>query len=73
MHKIHNKDGEFFSKQKMLDIVSELRIFDVEKQPDGRFEIYECCDLYFSATVTKEQLIALGQELIDLANEEQTT
>lgn len=71
MHKVQNTDGEELCRGKMLDIVSELRIFDVEKQPDGRFEIYECCDLYFSVTVTKEQLIALGQELINLANEEQ--
>ena len=54
------------------DTVSEAlgdnRIVLVTKLPDGRFRVEECCDRWYYADLTQDQLRAFGQELIDMAN-----
>jgi len=44
------------------------RIFEITKNDDGTFAIYECCDHYFSEKFTADELRELGQEIIDIAN-----
>ena len=51
----------------MLDKMEEECIFKVETLQNG-FLLTECCDTYFNVEVTKEELIQLGEELIQLAN-----
>ncbi len=60
--------GENITSQTMLGLMAECQIFSVDPTPDGKFKILERCDDYFSADLTKEQVLALAQELIDLAN-----
>lgn len=49
-------------------ILGENRVFKVgPSEKEGMFEITERCDDYFSATLTAEQLEALGKELIAIS------
>lgn len=52
----------------MLGLMKSCRIFSAKPTSDGNFSIIEQCDDYFEVNLTKEQLLALAQELIDLAN-----
>ena len=47
----------------ILDALDEARIFNVEKADDGRIIFEESCDRYFSAKLTKAQVLALADEL----------
>jgi len=49
---------------------SEGRVFDIERCEDGRFEITEACDLYFSVKLSSAELTKLGEEIIALAKDE---
>lgn len=60
--------GDGVSGKTMLNALREARIFSLYKQKDGRFRVEECCDLYFFAVLTREQLLALADELRALAN-----
>lgn len=51
----------------MLEIMSECRVFEIDKH-DGKFVIWEKCDEYFCVSLTKEQLLALADEMKVLAN-----
>jgi hypothetical protein len=51
----------------MLEIMKECRVFKVLKK-GYEFEVIECCDEYFGATLTKEQMLALADEIKALAN-----
>ena len=50
------------------EALREDRVVEVTKEEDGRFRVEECCDRYFAAILTKEQLIAWADELRELAN-----
>ncbi len=50
----------------LLTTLKRVGIFSI-KQDAGAFEIREECDRHFRATLTRDQLEALGRELIDLA------
>lgn len=52
----------------LLDALREARVFSVTKQETGRFQIEECCDWYYFAVLTREQLLALADELRALAD-----
>lgn len=52
----------------MLDALNEARVFKAHKGADGRFVIEESCDHYFCAFLTREQLLALADELRALAS-----
>lgn len=53
----------------MLDRLSfkHRRVFEIEKNPDGTFDIREMCDQYFYETFTAEELQKLGEEIIELS------
>lgn len=52
----------------IVGILAKNRVFRVgPSEKEGMFEITEMCDYYFSATLTAEQLEALGRELIAIA------
>lgn len=55
------------TKETMLEIMEECRVFTVYKEGD-EFEIVESCDQYFRVNLTKEQLLALADEIKALAN-----
>ena len=47
--------------------LDDNRIVSVTKQPDGRFQVTERCDDYYSGYLTREQLLAWSDELRTLA------
>ncbi len=51
----------------MLEIMDECRVFEIVKH-DGKFVLCEKCDEYFGVSLTKEQLLALADEMKSLAN-----
>jgi hypothetical protein len=51
----------------MLEIMKECQVFKVLKK-GYEFEVIECCDGYFGVTLTKEQMLALADEIKALAN-----
>ena len=51
----------------LLHALDESRVFNVTKTDDGRFCFQESCDRWFSAKLTKEQVLALAEELRTLA------
>lgn len=53
----------------MLERLKEDSVFSIEKTDDG-FNICEECDHYYDFPCTKEDLLQLAQEIIDLANGE---
>lgn len=55
----------------MLKRLEEDQVFSIVKDGD-KFRIWEECDHYFDFPCTKEDLLQLAQEIIDLANEEST-
>lgn len=55
------------SGKNLLDALDEARVFNVTKLDDGRFCFEESCDRYFSANLTKDQVLALAEELRALA------
>lgn len=54
----------------VLEALEENRVFSVKRQKGGRFRVQEECDRYYAAYLTPEQLRALGQELIEMAAED---
>lgn len=47
------------------------RVFEIIKNDDGTFSIWECCDNYFSEDFTADELRELAQEIIELAGQSQ--
>lgn len=43
------------------------RVFYIDQISDDRFVIVEACDEYFSEQLSRDELKALGQEIIDAA------
>lgn len=52
----------------VLEAVRDCYVFSTERQENGLFRMEELCEGHYHVVLTKEQLITLGQELIDLAN-----
>jgi len=63
-----NENLETVEYQTMLEAVKANRVFDVKLGKDGNFTVGECCDGWFGVDVTPDQLRALANELIALAN-----
>lgn len=55
------------SGETLLGALDEARVFNVSKEETGRFRIEESCDNWFFAVLTREQLLALADELRALA------
>lgn len=52
----------------IVGILAENRVFRVgPSEKEGMFDITEMCDEWYSATLTAEQLEALGKELIAIS------
>ena len=54
-------------KETILERLEEAQVFSISEW-NGEFEIGEECDNYYSVTVTKEELIQLSNEIMELAN-----
>ena len=52
-----------------LNKLERFSIFTIIKADCDEFKITEACDNYFALRLTKSELIALADELRDLANE----
>lgn len=51
----------------VLNRLVKERVFEI-KQYGESFEIVECCDNYYSISVTREELRSLGQDILELAS-----
>ena len=68
MYKFKDAYGDDEEAETMLEVMQESKVFEIEKRDDDYFIIWEGCDHFFSQDLTKDELLALAQELIDLAN-----
>lgn len=50
----------------MLELLEGCRVFSA-KAHKGKIAIYECCDDHFRVEITKEQALALAEEIKQLA------
>ena len=64
----NSKESRVDEYKTMIAAVGDRNIFTVEKAEDGIFMLQEACDQYYELAITHEQLRALGEELIALAN-----
>ena len=55
------------SKYPMLDMLSDQRIFSLARHSKGHFVFAEECDRWFKVKVTTDGLLALSEELRQLA------
>ena len=67
----NSKESRVDEYKTMIAAVRDRNIFTVEKAEDGIFMLQEACDQYYELAITHEQLRALGEELIALANGKQ--
>ena len=61
---------ELVHTDSILDALAENRIVQIRKikgEGGGYFHISEMCDDYYGGTLSKEELKALGEEIIKLA------
>ena len=63
MYNIHGQDYNT-----LLEALDDQRVFGIVVEEDNTFIMQEQCDNYFEVELTREQLLLLGQEIIDLAN-----
>ena len=59
-----------YSGGSVLKHLADNRIMRIARIEDSNFEIEELCDEYYGVIINAEQLRKLGQELVDMANEE---
>lgn len=53
-------------KESLIDLMARKRIFELV-DVEGGIELAEACDHYFATTLTPNQLVELGLELIQYA------
>ena len=53
----------------MLGCLDVANIFDISSNGNGTFEITEMCDGYFSATLTRDDLLTLASGIRSLCEE----
>ena len=58
------KEGET-----ILRCLEKARVISIEKREDGLFYIYELCDIYYEAGLSKEQMIVLAGEIRNIAEQ----
>ena len=51
----------------ILDRLSDKRVFSVKLSDSGKFKFKERCDGYFADFLSKEEVLALADELIKMA------
>jgi len=59
--------GDEIRAHTVLDTLAVGKIMSIEKEGE-RFRVTEACDGYFSVSLSKANIIQLGNELIALAN-----
>lgn len=64
---IDDGEGSSVVGDNLLDALENACIFSVTRLDDGRFHFLESCDACYSANLTKEQVLALADELRALA------
>ena len=52
----------------VLAALCEAQVFIVDKTNDGRFRFTERCDDYYSAILTRDQMLLLAAEIAEMAN-----
>jgi hypothetical protein len=52
----------------MIEKLASGRVMTIEPLGNGLWQLWEECDSYFSEVFTSQELAALGNELIALAN-----
>ena len=57
----------------ILDQLSDAKVFKVIADADGTFEFVELCDDWYGHSLTREQMLALADELRLLANNSKFT
>ena len=67
-----DQEGDEVIGDTMLELVGHAYVFDLRRMKDEEelFVLEESCDNYYDIKLTKEQLIALGNELIAFAEKE---
>ena len=58
---------EILKYDSISEALADNRVVKITKMEDGRFKVREMCDEYFSARLTRDQLIAWAEELTELA------
>lgn len=64
-----NYDEARNAGKSILESLKEARVFEINKIYNETFQLTEMCDEWFGATLSKEDVIELANELIRLANE----
>lgn len=68
MVKLETNDDLYTGEgETVLAALKDARVLGVVPASGGRFEFIEWCDEYFSAILTREQVLALADELRALA------
>lgn len=66
MKDFQNRDVD--TSKGILHALSEERIFWIEPDVSGTFDIVECCDNHFAVEMTEDELRQLAAEIIALAD-----
>ncbi len=61
------KEYELDTSDGLLEAIENRRVFKLMKEKDGDFSIMEMCDEEFAVSLTKDELIKLGEEIIKFA------
>lgn len=56
----------------MLKAMYLAQIFSISRNDDGRFELREACDGYYTATLTRDEIANLANEMLALASVQTT-
>lgn len=51
----------------VLQVLENAHVFEIEKTEQGNFNFTELCDNYYQVELTREMLIDLANELLELA------
>lgn len=57
----------------VVDALEKLQVVEITEQPDGTFLFLDACDRWFGVNLTKEQVLALAAELVNMATKPQPT
>jgi hypothetical protein len=72
-YNVTDGEGSEVEGETMLEVVGFANVFDLrrmETEEEVLFVLEESCDNYYDIKMTREQLVALGNELIAFAEKE---
>lgn len=67
MYTVANGRGKAIKRLTILDALDVLGVFSINKLNPDLFEVVESCDGHYDAHLTKEQMLALSDEIRELA------